>query len=301
MPTRSRRRREARSRRRRRLLWAALSLAVAAGGAAYLLTGHSLSRYLATHAGAAGAHTAQTAAILRTPSPCPPVATATPGTATPGAPTPDATTPGSPTPGSPSPGSPSPGTSNPATATPVPASPPATLPPLIACPGAQAPVDLTPPRLASVPGPPGPSSPAITAAIQQVLTLINQTRIQDGFAPLTLSRGLSSSAAAHTRLMATGCGLAHECPGEPPLAARETAAGVHWTAAGENIAEGGPEPANATAIARLATTLTQDMFNENGPGAGHRQNLLSPRFHRIGIAIIRDRDGSIWLTQDFAS
>jgi uncharacterized protein YkwD len=51
----------------------------------------------------------------------------------------------------------------------------------------------------------------------------------------------------------------------------------------------------------MATTLTQDMLNERAPSNGHRRNLLSSTFRHIGIAIVRDHRGGIWLTQDFSN
>ena len=141
--------------------------------------------------------------------------------------------------------------------------------------------------------------------------------------------------------MADGCGLSHQCPGEPALGARETAAGVQWTAAGENIGEGGPVAATTVAsttvasttvasttvasttvasttvasttvasttvasttgaITAMATALTRDMLAEKPPDDGHRLNLLSPDFTPIGIAVYRGSDGTVWLTQDFAN
>ena len=120
-------------------------------------------------------------------------------------------------------------------------------------------------------------------------------------APLTITTGLSSSASAHNSTMAGGCGLSHQCPGEPDLGARETAAGVHWTAAGENIGEGGPAADTTAAIARMAVGLTQAMLNEKPPDDGHRQNILSSSFTHIGIAVYRDSSGTVWLTQDFSN
>ncbi len=120
-------------------------------------------------------------------------------------------------------------------------------------------------------------------------------------APLTISAGLDSSASAHNATMAGGCGLSHQCPGEPGLGARETAAGVHWTAAGENIGEGGPVANSASAIAQMAVALTQDMLNEQPPNDGHRRNILSSSFTHIGIAVVRDSSGTVWLTQDFSN
>jgi uncharacterized protein YkwD len=101
--------------------------------------------------------------------------------------------------------------------------------------------------------------------------------------------------------MAGGCGLSHQCPGEPGLGARETAAGVHWTAAGENIGEGGPVADTTAAIAQMAVGLTQSMLNEKPPDDGHRRNILSSSFTHIGIAVFRDSSGTVWLTQDFSA
>jgi uncharacterized protein YkwD len=134
-----------------------------------------------------------------------------------------------------------------------------------------------------------------------VLALINRARSSAGLAPLTISTGLDSSASAHNATMAGGCGLSHQCSGEPDLGARETAAGVHWTAAGENIGEGGPVAASTSAIAKMAVALTQDMLNEKPPDDGHRRNILSSSFTHIGIAVFRDSSGTVWLTQDFSN
>jgi uncharacterized protein YkwD len=162
----------------------------------------------------------------------------------------------------------------------------------------------------TAPSPTGPSStasatsPASTSsgsAAAQVLALINQARSAAGLAPLTITTGLNSSASAHNSRMAGGCGLSHQCPGEPDLGARETAAGVHWTAAGENIGEGGPVANTAAAMAQMAVGLTQAMLNEKPPDDGHRRNILSSSFTHVGIAVFRDSSGTVWLTQDFSN
>jgi uncharacterized protein YkwD len=86
-----------------------------------------------------------------------------------------------------------------------------------------------------------------------VLAAINAARSEAGLPAYTLLAVLQISARRHNLLMADGCGLSHECPGEPTLGARETAAGVGWTAAGENIGEGGPV-ADTTAAHAAART-----------------------------------------------
>jgi uncharacterized protein YkwD len=146
-----------------------------------------------------------------------------------------------------------------------------------------------------------PPSGQESEAVSQVLALINQARAQAGLGAYTITAGLDSSSAAHNARMAGGCGLSHQCPGEPALGTRETNAGVNWTAAGENIGEGGPVSDTASAIAQMAVTLTQDMLNEKPPDDGHRLNILSSTFTHIGIAVTIDSSGTVWMTQDFSN
>ena len=151
--------------------------------------------------------------------------------------------------------------------------------------------------------PPASTAPApgLPAAAQQVLALINQARSEAGRPAYTVSSGLDTSAARHTAVMAAGCGLSHQCPGEPPLGDRETAAGVHWTAAGENIGEGGPVADSTAAITQMAVGLTQSMLDEKPPDDGHRLNILSSAFSHVGISVFRDSSGTVWMTQDFSN
>jgi uncharacterized protein YkwD len=151
----------------------------------------------------------------------------------------------------------------------------------------------TPSRIKSAIASPG--SPA-----GQVLALINQARATAGLPPLTVTAGLNRGASAHNLTMASGCGLSHQCPGEPDLGARETAAGVIWSACGENVGQGGPVADTSAAIAQMAVGLTQAMIDEKPPDDGHRRNILSSSFSHIGIAIYRDSSGTVWLTQDFS-
>ena len=134
-----------------------------------------------------------------------------------------------------------------------------------------------------------------------VLAVINQARAQAGLPAYAILNGLQASALKHNQLMAGGCGLSHQCPGEAALGARETAAGVQWTAAGENIGEGGPVAGTTAAISQMADSLTRDMLNEKPPDDGHRLNLLSSTFTSIGIAVYRGSNGTVWMTQDFAN
>jgi len=146
-----------------------------------------------------------------------------------------------------------------------------------------------------------PSADQGGTAAAQVLALINQARSAAGLPALTITAGLESSSSQHNLLMADGCGLSHQCPGEPPLGDRETAAGVDWTSAGENIGDGGPVADTPADIAQMAVGLTQSMLDEKPPDDGHRLNILSSTFTHIGIAVYRDSSGTVWLTQDFSN
>jgi uncharacterized protein YkwD len=149
-------------------------------------------------------------------------------------------------------------------------------------------------------GSPPPGMLQQNSAAAQVLGLINQARAQEGLPPYEVDPNLMASALGHDLRMEDGCGLSHQCPHEPDLGARETAAGVHWTSAGENIGEGRLATSSAE-ITAIALSLTRQMLNESPPSDGHRRNLLSHSFTSIGIAVVVDDAGTVWMTQDFSN
>ena len=146
-----------------------------------------------------------------------------------------------------------------------------------------------------------PSGDGPGSAVDQVLRQINDARARAGLRGYTITAGLTTSAERHNSAMADGCGLSHQCRGEPPLGDRETDAGVDWSIAGENVGEGSRVSDSTDAIAQMAMDLTRAMLNERPPDDGHRKNILSSAFHHIGIAIFRDRHGTVWMTQDFSN
>ena len=148
-----------------------------------------------------------------------------------------------------------------------------------------------------------PPPPAGSGLVQQLLAQVNQLRAQNGLPPYKLSSGLIASAHLHnvTMMPPSTCGLSHRCPGEADLGPRIAAQGVKWRSAGENIGEEGPVGNNQTAILNAAKDLTMAMYKEKAPNDGHRRNILSRGFTLIGIDVVRDSKGTVWLTQDFAS
>jgi uncharacterized protein YkwD len=134
-----------------------------------------------------------------------------------------------------------------------------------------------------------------------VLDQVNQARGAAGLPAYTISPALTLSATRHTLLMAGGCGLHHLCPGETSLGTRITAAGMTWSAVGENIGDGGPVSDTSAAATAMADKLIQIMLAERPPDDGHRLNILSARYHHTGICVYRSSSGVIWLTQDFSN
>jgi len=147
---------------------------------------------------------------------------------------------------------------------------------------------------------PPTSAPAGDPIITAALAHINAARSANGLTPYTLNAQLSQASQAHNALMANGCGLSHQCPGEAGLGDRFTAAGVSWTSAGENIGQGNASDDQSQIIA-AANGLTDLMLAEVAPNDGHRKNLLNPGFRQIGLAVTRDSTGKVWFTQDFVN
>lgn len=136
--------------------------------------------------------------------------------------------------------------------------------------------------------------------LDQVLAHINAARTAEGLGTLTLDADLSKASALHNQLMISGCGLSHQCSGEDGIGPRFSAQGVKWTSAGENIGFGSSGSSDAELI-KAANGLTDSMLAEVAPNDGHRKNLLSKDFKRIGLSVVRDSKGITWMTQDFVN
>src|SRR5207248_3480962 len=115
---------------------------------------------------------------------------------------------------------------------------------------------------------------------QLLFKQINQDRAANTLPSLAWEPRLQRSAHQHDLVMAKGCGLMHQCPNEPDLAIRISNQGVQWQTVGENIGEGGPVFFDDAW--NMVLMMHQGMMAENPPNDGHRRNLLSKDFHRIG-------------------
>jgi uncharacterized protein YkwD len=178
-------------------------------------------------------------------------------------------------------------------------SPELTAPPVTAPPTAPPTAAPTPSKTRSVAPKRAQSRPGDSTGAQAVLDQTNAWRVAAGLPPYKMSTGLVASAHKHNLAMAAGCGLSHRCAGEADLGDRIRAEGVKWSAAGENCGVGNAANTSA-AITKAAKGLNQAMFDEKPPADGHRRNLLSSSFTQIGIDVVRDSKGKVWLTEDFA-
>jgi uncharacterized protein YkwD len=144
-------------------------------------------------------------------------------------------------------------------------------------------------------------APATSGTIlDQVLDHINAARAAAGLSAYALDADLSKASALHNALMINGCGLSHQCAGEGGIGDRFTAQGVKWTSAGENIGFGSAGASDAE-IVKAANGLTDSMLAEVAPDDGHKKNLLNTGFKHIGLSVVRDSKGLVWMTQDFVN
>ena len=120
-----------------------------------------------------------------------------------------------------------------------------------------------------------PTSASVAAAVDATLCLANQQRAAAGAPPLTLDPGLTAMASAYAQRMVAGRFFSHTSPAGDGLVDRLAAIGDDVDTAGENLYWG------ATAMATPAATIDGWM---NSPE--HRDNLLDPDFHRVGIGIV---------------
>ena len=131
---------------------------------------------------------------------------------------------------------------------------------------------------------PAPAAQFDAAAEAQLVQLINQTRSQQGLAPLTVDERLTRAARKHTQLMVQHLALSHQFDGEPPPQTRFSNEGLPSDSSSENVA-----------------------LNQNIPGAHdalmhsppHRAAILDPNYNVVGVGVLQTDEG-FFVTEDFA-
>lgn len=120
----------------------------------------------------------------------------------------------------------------------------------------------------------------------EVLALTNAERSKKGLNPLALDTNLTKAADAHSADMISRGFFDHVNPdGKSPFE-RLAAAGAEYWFAGENIAAGQKNAADAV----------KDWMNSDT----HRQNILNPAFKSTGISVRRGGEHGTYWVQEFA-
>ena len=131
---------------------------------------------------------------------------------------------------------------------------------------------------------PAPAAQFDAAAEAQLVQLINQTRSQQGLAPLTVDERLTRAARKHTQLMVQHLALSHQFDGEPPPQTRFSNEGVPSDSSSENVALNQSVPG------------AHDALMHSPP---HRAAILDPNYNAVGVGVLQTDEG-FFVTEDFA-
>lgn len=122
------------------------------------------------------------------------------------------------------------------------------------------------------------------SAEQRVLELLNAERTSRGLPPLSINAEAQLVARAHSRdMFAKGYFSHRNLEGKSPFE-RMKEGGVKFSAAGENLA-----------LAPTAELVNEGLMNS----PGHRANILSTSYKRVGIGVIDGGRRGIMVTQNF--
>lgn len=121
------------------------------------------------------------------------------------------------------------------------------------------------------------------AYVLRVVELVNEEREKAGLKPLTLQKKIS--VAAQVRAQETEVSFSHTRPDGRNFATALTEAGVTYKGAGENIAWGQRTP--------------EQVMNGWMNSAGHRANILNPKYTSIGVGYYQNEKGTNYWTQLF--
>lgn len=153
------------------------------------------------------------------------------------------------------------------------------------------PATPAPVKPAPTPAAPAPTtndtSTSVSAYEQKVVELVNVERQKAGLSALTLDSQMSNVARLKSKDMADKNYFAHQSPTYGSAGDMLSQFGIQWSAWGENIASGQRTP---------EAVVTAWM---NSPG--HRANIMSTNFSRIGVGYVTNSNGTPYWTQMFAN
>ena len=127
----------------------------------------------------------------------------------------------------------------------------------------------------------------IDAAVEaEMLQLVNEERAKAGLDPVELDPELRAVARAHGEEMFRLGYFAHESPVTGSPADRLIDAGILYLSSGENLA-----------YAPSVEVAHEGLMNS----PGHRANILSPVFTRLGVGVVRSERRGLMFAQEFAA
>lgn len=119
---------------------------------------------------------------------------------------------------------------------------------------------------------------------EAMLKMVNKERTERGLKPLAADPELTTVARAHSQDMFIRGYFAHKNPDNKGPFDRMKAAGIRFSAAGENLA-----------LAQTLEIAHQNLMNS----PGHRANILSPDFGRLGIGVMDGGFYGLMISQEF--
>ena len=122
---------------------------------------------------------------------------------------------------------------------------------------------------------------------QKVVELVNIERQKNGLSALTLDAKVSNVARTKSKDMATNNYFAHQSPTYGSAGDMLKQFGIQWSAWGENIASG----------QRTPEAVVTAWMNSSG----HRANILSSNFSKIGVGYVTNSNGTPYWTQIFTN
>lgn len=128
---------------------------------------------------------------------------------------------------------------------------------------------------------------AVSSYEQKVVELVNVERQNAGLPALKLDASISNIARMKSKDMADNNYFAHQSPTYGSAGDMLTKFGIKWSAWGENIASGQKTP---------EAVVTAWM---NSPG--HKANILSSNYSKIGVGYVTNSNGTSYWTQMFTN
>jgi uncharacterized protein YkwD len=146
-------------------------------------------------------------------------------------------------------------------------------------------VDEPPPETFHSWAAPGEEAADLTSDDATAMELmVNSARQSERLGKLRRDEQLDRVAVAHAEAMMKARRVGHDVGYGDPRS-RVEAAGIHFSATGENVV-------HAANLRRAHRALWAS--------PSHRGNLLQSRFDSIGVGIANDSDGTIWVCEVFA-